>query len=94
MKSYIKLLTLGTVFAGATACTDLDVNLDNQYTKYPDNPIATEAKFRGCYSSFQSVLNRDYKGWVLNALWRWAVKTAKTRLSPRYAPYAHSTTLC
>ena len=65
MKSYIKLLTLGTVFAGATARTDLDVNLDNQYTKYPDNPIATEAKFRGCYSSFQSVLNRDYKEMVL-----------------------------
>lgn len=65
MKSYIKLLTLGTVLAGATACTDLDVNLDNQYTKYPDNPIATEAKFRGCYSAFQSVLNRDYKEMVL-----------------------------
>lgn len=65
MKSYIKLLTLGAVLAGTSACTDLDVDLDNQYTEYPDNPIAIEAKFTGCYTSFQSILNRDYKEMVL-----------------------------
>ncbi len=65
MKSYIKFLSLGVVVAGATACSDLDVDLKNQYTEFPDNPIASLGKYQACYTYFQNALSRDYKEQVL-----------------------------
>lgn len=65
MKSYIKLLTLGAILAGTSACTDLDVPVNGYYTEFPNSPEALEGKLQGCYSSFQSVLCRDYKEMVL-----------------------------
>lgn len=65
MKSYIKLLSLGALLAGSTACTDLDVDLDNQYTEFPENPIASLGKYQACYTYFQNVLSRDYKEQIL-----------------------------
>ena len=63
MKSSIKFLLLSSVMAGFTsACTDLDINIDAQYTTYPDNPIALSAKLEGCYYYLQNEagLGRNY----------------------------------
>ncbi len=67
MKSYIKLLTLGAVMAGASACTDLDVPVNGYYTEFPDSPEALEGKLQGCYTAFQTNLCRDYKEMVVLA---------------------------
>ena len=62
MKSYIKLLLLSGVLVGATACTDLDTEIKTQYTEFPDNPIAAQAKLEACYYYLQkeSGLGRNY----------------------------------
>lgn len=62
MKLYIKFLLLSGVLAGATACTDLDTEIKTQYTKFPDNPIAAQAKLEACYYYLQkeSGLGRNY----------------------------------
>ncbi len=49
MKPYIKTLMLSGVLAGMAACTDLDTDIVTEYTQFPDNPIATEGEFNGCY---------------------------------------------
>lgn len=67
MKSYIKLLTLGAVLTGATACTDLDTEFHGYYTEYPNTPEALDGKLQGCYNYFQESLRRDYKELVLLA---------------------------
>lgn len=65
MKSYIKLLSLGAVFAGMTACTDLDVDLDTRYETLPDNPIAVEGEFAGCYRDLYGWFGRDFNEGVV-----------------------------
>lgn len=50
MKLYIKGLMLLGILAGS-ACTDLDVDLDNKYTQLPDNPIIVEGEFNAVYLS-------------------------------------------
>lgn len=62
MKLYIKSLLLSGVLAGATACTDLDTEIKTQYTQFPDNPIAAQAKLEACYYYLQkeSGLGRNY----------------------------------
>lgn len=62
MKSYIKLLMMAGVLTGASACTDLNTEINSQYTKYPDNKIAYQAKFEGCYYYLRSEagLGRNY----------------------------------
>ena len=62
MKSYIKLLLLSGVLAGTTACTDLDTDIKTQYTTYPDNPIAANAKLEACYYYLRNEvgLGRNY----------------------------------
>lgn len=62
MKSYIKLLLLSGVLVGTAACTDLDTDINSQYTKYPDNPIALSAKLEGCYYYIRNEagLGRNY----------------------------------
>lgn len=50
MKSYIKtLLIAGTAAASLASCTDLDVDIKNKYTTFPDNDIAVSGEFEGCY---------------------------------------------
>ncbi|MCD8306255.1 MAG: RagB/SusD family nutrient uptake outer membrane protein [Prevotella sp.] len=46
---YIKFLMLPAVLALVCACTDLDTEINSQYTSYPDNDIAVNAKLEGCY---------------------------------------------
>ncbi len=46
---YIKFLMLPAVLALVCACTDLDTEINSQYTSYPDNEIAVNAKLEGCY---------------------------------------------
>ncbi|MDO5418874.1 MAG: RagB/SusD family nutrient uptake outer membrane protein [Bacteroides sp.] len=62
MKPYIKLLLLSGVLAGATSCTDLTTDIKTQYTTYPDNPIAVNAKLEACYYYLRSEagLGRNY----------------------------------
>lgn len=62
MKPYIKLLLLSGVLAGTAACTDLDTDIKTQYTTYPDNPIAVQAKLEACYYYHrnQAGLGRNY----------------------------------
>ncbi len=62
MKLYIKSLLLSGILAGATACTDLDTEIKTQYTQFPDNPIAAQAKLEACYYYLQkeSGLGRNY----------------------------------
>lgn len=32
-----------------SSCTDLDVDIEGSYVKFPDNPIAVSGEFEGCY---------------------------------------------
>jgi hypothetical protein len=61
MKNNIKFLLFAGLMAGSTACTDLDVDINSQYTQYPTNDIAIEAKMANCYYSFRGPLGRRYK---------------------------------
>lgn len=65
MKSYIKLLSLGGVLAGMTACTDLDTDLNTKYTEFPDNPIAVEGEFNACYKYLHGWFGRDFNEGVV-----------------------------
>ncbi len=70
MKTYIKLLMLTAVFVGATACTDLDTDINAEYTVYPESDIAISAKLEGCYYFLRSEagLGRNYwEGAVLQS---------------------------
>lgn len=50
MKSYIKsLLIAGMASTMLSSCTDLDVDIEGSYVKFPDNPIAVSGEFEGCY---------------------------------------------
>lgn len=49
MKTYIKALLMAGVVCSTTACTDLDVPIENKYVIFPDNPIAVQGEFEGCY---------------------------------------------
>lgn len=62
MKSYIKLLLLSGVLVGAASCTDLDTEIKTQYTTYPDNPIAVNAKLEACYYYLynEACIGRNY----------------------------------
>lgn len=60
MKSYIKLLSLGAVLAGAAGCTDLDTPLKTRYESLPDNPIAYESEFNSCYRNMHGYFGRDF----------------------------------
>lgn len=65
MKLYIK----GLIFAGllaSTACTDLDTDLNTKYPTFPDNPIAVEGEFSGCYRFLHSWFGRDFNECVVN----------------------------
>ena len=60
MKTNIKGLFLAGLAALAVGCTNLDVDVDSQYTEYPTNDIAIEAKMADIYYHFSGVLGRRY----------------------------------
>ena len=60
MKTNIKGLFLAGLAAMAAGCTDLNVDVDSQYTEYPTNEIAVEAKMADIYYHFSGVLGRRY----------------------------------
>lgn len=59
------IFTIGLA-AAATACTDLDVDLDSHYTSYPNNPIAVEGQLADTYYAFRDALGR--RGWEFYTL--------------------------
>jgi hypothetical protein len=62
MKSSIKYLLFSAAMLGNFACTDLDVNINSQYTQYPDNEVAVGAKLNACYYYMrnEACLGRNY----------------------------------
>lgn len=60
MKIYSKLLMTACTAAFLSSCTDLDVNVDSQYTQYPTNEIAVEAKMSDVYFQLRGVFGRRY----------------------------------
>ena len=50
------------VLVGASACTDLNTDINSQYTKYPNNKVAVQAKLEGCYYYLRNEagLGRNY----------------------------------
>lgn len=49
-----------------SACTDLDTDINNKYTTLPDNPIAVEGDFNGCYRYLHGWFGRDFNEGVVN----------------------------
>ena len=43
-----------------TGCTDLNVDVDSLYTKYPNNDIAVEAKMADVYYQLRGCFGRRY----------------------------------
>jgi hypothetical protein len=60
MKTNIKGLFLAGLAAMAVGCTNLDVDVESQYTEYPINDITIEAKMADIYYHFSGVLGRRY----------------------------------
>lgn len=56
----IKLLLIAGVAALTAGCTDLDVDVESQYTEYPTNDIAVEAKMADVYFQMRGVFGRRY----------------------------------
>lgn len=66
MNKYIKSILIAGVAAGFSACTDLDIDIDNRYTDLPDNPIAIEGEFNSCYRYLHGWFGRDFNEGVVN----------------------------
>lgn len=60
MKTKIKSLFSVCAAALITGCTDLDVNVDSQYTEYPNSEIAVEAKMSDIYFQLRDTFGRRY----------------------------------
>lgn len=65
MNKYIRILSLGALVAVASACTDLDTDVKSKYTTFPDNPIAVEGEFNGCYRYLHGWFGRDFNEGVV-----------------------------
>lgn len=59
MKLYNKLMMVGAVLAATASCTDLNTDL-HEYSQLPDNPIAVEGEFNGCYRYLHGWFGRDF----------------------------------
>ncbi len=66
MKSYIKSFIVLGMLAGMASCTDLDTPIDNRYTSLPDNEIAIQGEFEGCYKYLHDWFGRDFNEGVVN----------------------------
>ena len=63
MKSNIKITMvagMAAVLGLAASCTDLDVDVNSQYTSYPNSEIAISAKMADLYYAFAGPLGRRY----------------------------------
>lgn len=60
MKTNIKSLFAVCTAALFVGCTDLDVQIESQYTEYPTNDIAVEAKMADVYYHLRGVFGRRY----------------------------------
>ena len=60
MKQNIKLLFAAGLIGLATSCTDLDVPVKSQYTKYPTSEVAQEAQMADVYYHLRGTLGRRY----------------------------------
>ena len=60
MKQNIKLLFAAGLLGLATSCTDLDVPVKSQYTKYPSSEVAQEAQMADVYYHLRGTLGRRY----------------------------------
>lgn len=65
MKAYIKTIIGGLAFT-AFGCTDLNVDIKSQYTKFPDSELATEAVSANVYNAFRGALGHNY--WMVQTL--------------------------
>lgn len=60
MKTNKIILTAGLCALALTGCTNLDVDVTSQYTEYPENAIAVEAKMADVYFHLRGALGRRY----------------------------------
>ena len=60
MKQNIKLLFAAGLIGLSTSCTDLDVPVKSQYTKYPSSEVAQEAQMADVYYHLRGTLGRRY----------------------------------
>ena len=60
MKINIKTFLAVGLIGMASACSDLDVDVNSYYTSYPTSEIAIAAKMADIYYSFAGPLNRRY----------------------------------
>lgn len=60
MKTNKLFLSAGLLAMTLTGCTDLDVDVKSQYTKYPEGPIAVEAKVADVYFQMAGPFGRRY----------------------------------
>ena len=60
MKRNKNILLAGLLALAATSCTDLDVKVESQYTEYPNNEIAVEAKMADLYYHMRGTYGRRY----------------------------------
>lgn len=60
MKQNIKLLFAAGLIGLTTSCTDLDVPVKSQYTKYPTSEVAQEALMADVYYHLRGTLGRRY----------------------------------
>ena len=60
MKQNIKLFFAAGLIGLATSCTDLDVPVKSQYTKYPSSEVALEAQMADVYYHLRGTLGRRY----------------------------------
>lgn len=60
MKTNKIFLTASLAALALTGCTDLDVDVNSQYTEYPDNEIAIEAKMADVYFHLRGTFGRRY----------------------------------
>ena len=60
MRKNIKLLFAAGLIGLTTSCTDLDVPVKSQYTKYPSSEVAQEAQMADVYYHLRGTLGRRY----------------------------------
>lgn len=60
MKLNIKLLLAAGLIGVTSACTDLDVDVNSQYVKYPTSDAAMEALMADVYYQFRGAMGRRY----------------------------------
>jgi starch-binding outer membrane protein, SusD/RagB family len=60
MKTNIKLFFAASLVALTAGCTDLNVDVESQYTSYPTSDVALEAKMADVYFHLRGTLGRRY----------------------------------